>query len=499
MQDPIFDSTKNYDRSDSKSFVAKLDPDLELKVNQILNRMPGHIKAAVDQKNYESNTYPLGGVLQSNSFLNNYPAKYDVDTRYNTAPFQPYTKPYESPVKEEKRQSLFESKPEQTLKELVPSYLIPVKKQPSLTQLEGNIASLRAYQEVLDRKVDDVLRRSQLISKSPQDQSFKGASPPNSFQSPARTFHSENGKISSRPGENLQRSEVKYRGSDYPYQQQRNPYGFLSPQTHSVQQYFGSNFGSDYNGRGGALNSNRTISPERGLEAAFREGLRKSQALSNRDGTGGKGRTFTSGFIDNNNPKNELFASLVQEKISGWEGFMNKSPRIQLNFNFDQKPRFVDEKYEDGAAYQGELLSGQRTGRGTYKYADGSKYEGEWEDSHKNGYGTQTLPNGESSYVGEWLKGKYHGTGSLYNELSAKLSDTFDYTNFTKLSNNWAKYEGEFDTGKWNGVGTLYLTNGEKYVGKFKNGKVHGLGAFYPKGGKEISGEWKDGKFTAAL
>lgn len=505
MQNPVSHRAKTHERGDSRSFVAKLDPELEEKVNIIINRMPSHIKAAVAQKNSEEPKNSLREILQSGPFPRNSPMRADNLVKHSDVLFQPYFQQQEPPIKEVTSQPVIEQKPEPMsydYKSDVP-ITIETRRVVSPAPTDDNLASLKAFQEVLDRKVDDALRRSQLITKSPQSVRLRNSgqlqSPPPYFQSPGKSFRSDTDRFKNRFGENLQKSEVKYRGSEYPGQSYQNPYGFLSPQANPVQQHYSASLGLDRY-RGGTANSIVRDSPQRtDLDFAFKETLKRSQALENTSGGGRKENTFVSGFLDGIQ-KNDLYASVVQEKFLGSNGFATKSPGgLQSSLNFDSKPKFVDEKYEDGSAYLGELIAGVRSGRGTFTYVDGSKYEGEWEDGEKNGYGTQHQANGEILYTGEWLRGKYHGMGTLHNEKAFKSNEKFDHTNFSNLNNLWDKYEGEFDHGRWNGLGTIFLTNGEKFVGKFKNGKVHGTGTFYQVGDKEISGEWKENRFASAL
>jgi hypothetical protein len=38
-------------------------------------------------------------------------------------------------------------------------------------------------------------------------------------------------------------------------------------------------------------------------------------------------------------------------------------------------------------------------------------FEGDWKEGKKNGYGVWQSPNGDS-YVGNWVNGRQHGTGT---------------------------------------------------------------------------------------
>ena len=43
--------------------------------------------------------------------------------------------------------------------------------------------------------------------------------------------------------------------------------------------------------------------------------------------------------------------------------------------------------YKNGSRYKGELLNGEKDGKGTYYYTNGNKYEGEWRNDAKDGKG----------------------------------------------------------------------------------------------------------------
>ena len=118
--------------------------------------------------------------------------------------------------------------------------------------------------------------------------------------------------------------------------------------------------------------------------------------------------------------------------------------------------------------------------------------------------------NGNLIYEGDFLDGKYHGHGTLYEAVKferkgittefkgIKYVGEFNkgkYGGFGKLyiDHNLGKYlyyEGQFNDGIFNGEGILYYQNGKKYYdGKFKNGEICGKGTkFYKNGSKKIEG-----------
>jgi len=74
-------------------------------------------------------------------------------------------------------------------------------------------------------------------------------------------------------------------------------------------------------------------------------------------------------------------------------------------------------QYSDGSIYQGQLLDGQRHGRGVYTYSREGEageadehYDGEWQYGLMHGSGKYVLSK-EFSYDGEWARGLRNGKG----------------------------------------------------------------------------------------
>ena len=105
--------------------------------------------------------------------------------------------------------------------------------------------------------------------------------------------------------------------------------------------------------------------------------------------------------------------------------------------------------YENGDKYVGDLVKGERSGRGTYYYISGKQYEGDWLKGAQHGKGKFSLPNG-NKYVGDFLKGKWTGSGTLTNFFGDK-------------------YVGEVKNGKMHGQGILTTNSGYIYEGLFAN------------------------------
>jgi hypothetical protein len=113
----------------------------------------------------------------------------------------------------------------------------------------------------------------------------------------------------------------------------------------------------------------------------------------------------------------------------------------------------IDKSNEERFVYEGEFLKGNYHGKGTLivnqKDFKGDKYVGEFKNGKRHGKGTYTSASGYK-YVGDFKDDKYDGKGS------------FDFA-------NGDKYVGQFKDGKKNGQGTYFYSKGGKYVGMFKD------------------------------
>jgi hypothetical protein len=121
---------------------------------------------------------------------------------------------------------------------------------------------------------------------------------------------------------------------------------------------------------------------------------------------------------------------------------------------------------------------------------DGGHYEGEIAEGLPEGNGVLFFPDGRVKYSGNWLNGKFHGFGTLYNQKPTSLAGAVDYSDLNNVGDGWLKYEGEFFENQKEGFGTVYLSNHEKFSGCFKNNSVEGYGTFYKRDGTYLNGIW---------
>jgi serine/threonine protein kinase len=130
--------------------------------------------------------------------------------------------------------------------------------------------------------------------------------------------------------------------------------------------------------------------------------------------------------------------------------------------------------YPSGASYEGEWVSGKRSGKGKGVSNNGNRYVGDWLNDNFHGYGVLTFAAGDE-YKGNFLNGYFSGKG-IYTWPSGD------------------RHDGLYSDGKSNGYGTYYYKNGRKYVGNFVNSKFEGQGAMYDSGGRVLySGAWANG------
>ena len=128
----------------------------------------------------------------------------------------------------------------------------------------------------------------------------------------------------------------------------------------------------------------------------------------------------------------------------------------------------------EGNRYIGEVLNGERHGKGTFTENNGNKYVGEWKNGKMHGTGVLTLANG-NRWEGAMKAGQIHGKGKM-------------------TTADGIIYEGEMENGQMHGQGILVEKEG-KYEGAFLNGKMHGEGVLNLNDGRVFKGEFKNGKY----
>lgn len=235
----------------------------------------------------------------------------------------------------------------------------------------------------------------------------------------------------------------------------------------------------------------------------------------------GKGRLFNSegeliyiGEFKNNlydgyGKKREKITSVHETDISGtyqwvYEGYFKDGvPNGNgSEYRYDEKYDF--EKGKDCLPYlryEGEFVEGKYCGTGIL-YDITTKYEGVFFDGKYNGYGKLWERVSDSKqtykYEGVFVDGKMNGAVKKYNaDASIYCDGVYKDDSFISGSifyeNGNIMYKGGWN-GSYHGNGILYWDNSKKrYDGEWKNGKRDGYGSSYREDGTlEYIGYWKE-------
>jgi hypothetical protein len=154
-------------------------------------------------------------------------------------------------------------------------------------------------------------------------------------------------------------------------------------------------------------------------------------------------------------------------------------PMISKNQNSNQESiqeTNKDDKiiYSDGSSYIGQILNGQRHGKGKFQTADNVIiYEGEWQDDIAHGIG-KILLDSDLIYVGQFVKGVKTGDGKI-----------------STLNEENVFFEGNFNNGEKDGSGEEHFSDGSIYKGNYSKGSRNGRGKYYLADGAYYEGEFK--------
>lgn len=140
------------------------------------------------------------------------------------------------------------------------------------------------------------------------------------------------------------------------------------------------------------------------------------------------------------------------------------------------EPEDVHETYEDGSTYDGQIIGGERHGKGAWKSQQES-YEGEWNQDARHGAGTQSWEDGRL-YVGKFRDGKFHGFGRM--EWSTPQG--------------MMAYEGEYCDDVKHGEGKYCWPDGRIYDGQWVDGARTGKATLINPRGDRRQGMWKADK-----
>ena len=180
--------------------------------------------------------------------------------------------------------------------------------------------------------------------------------------------------------------------------------------------------------------------------------------------------------------------------------------------------------WNSGERYDGEWISDEMSGSGTYTFPDGSYLSGSFQanaltngEYHiENEFGTYsfTVTDGVPTAVEMVLKTgtTYNGSmvdGKLSGRALIKYSNGDSYDGAVKEgqkdgngSYTWASgasYEGNWQNDLMSGSGTYFYPkteDGYKLVGSFQNGKPNGQCQYYENSATSYKTDWTNGKCT---
>lgn len=131
-------------------------------------------------------------------------------------------------------------------------------------------------------------------------------------------------------------------------------------------------------------------------------------------------------------------------------------------------------KYDSGNIYEGQLLNGQRSGRGKMTFANGDKYMGMWKlDQMCDNDGIFSFKNG-NEYRGDFCTSVANKYGIIDGQGQLKISGVGTFT-------------GSFTNGNVNGSGKFEYCDGQKaYEGTWTNTKIDDFIKQFAKGSDQV-------------
>jgi hypothetical protein len=152
---------------------------------------------------------------------------------------------------------------------------------------------------------------------------------------------------------------------------------------------------------------------------------------------------------------------------------------------------------KEGRWYEGDWIHGRWTGTGRLSNGDGDFYEGGLKNDHKHGTGIMKFADGrvfEGEYIrGQMIQGKMtYQDGSVYG---GSWVDGMRHGRGKCVFVDGSEYEGEFREGNFHGQGKMTWNDGGWYIGEWCDGEMHGKGKeVRPDGTLRHDGEWSRGQ-----
>jgi len=193
-------------------------------------------------------------------------------------------------------------------------------------------------------------------------------------------------------------------------------------------------------------------------------------------------REFEEGSTREEHIPSPLFATFIGRSSNPEQ--LKVDTRLKLGL-YDYEGSFVEDKERNifmdsfrilstNQIYRGQWLEGKRHGQGELYEPDGSAYKGYWKNDLKHGKGKYIWSDGRV-YTGDWKDDRMWGKGTLV----------------------WAdggRYTGDFVNGVKEGYGEYEYVNKAKYKGGFKGDLMDGEGHYFSQSGRKIAVLHKNGE-----
>lgn len=261
-----------------------------------------------------------------------------------------------------------------------------------------------------------------------------------------------------------------------------------NPDTHELQQYFGSVAGEYAVGAGRLFDNHGNLV----YYGHFSNNLY--------DGYGEKYERIDTVHMNASMPSYRCVykGDFVEGVYSG----QGQEYRYDAEYTFEKENGVFPYLY-----YEGEFLKGKRCGHGIL-YGITTKYQGGFYDDKYNGYGNKWFIDSDNSKIyrmeGCYNNGSLNGRGTKYYPngqilFTGEYEKGFGVSGTFYFDNGNIQYTGEFINSKdYNGEGILYWENGNiRYDGHWSEGSRHGDGVSYREDGtKQYDGEWVKNKHS---
>lgn len=148
--------------------------------------------------------------------------------------------------------------------------------------------------------------------------------------------------------------------------------------------------------------------------------------------------------------------------------------------------------YRDAGVYEGQFEKSKRHGHGRRVFANGDEYDGDWEDDRMHGHGKLTSirelrsGRGTQTYDGAFERGTQTGNATIsYVYTPHDAASRFEWTDeyeFPWQSGCWhcgrgaSTYVGQVLRGDFHGSGVLRSPDGKLWAGDWVRGKLTGVG-----------------------